>query len=94
MSYQETIKQRIGKNKGRMLTGLEKHQGNIKRACRELGIYRSTFYCWLKQDEIFAKEAIKLIECSKKYHGNAYLQELAKSFEEEDEAIRVMLEKM
>ena len=94
MSYQETIKQRIGKNKGRMLTSLEKHQGNIKRACRELGIYRSTFYRWLRQDEVFAKEAIKLIECSKKYHGNAYLQELAKSFEQEDEAIRAMLEKM
>jgi|GEM_PF-3988161 len=94
MSYQETIKQRIGKNKGRMLTSLEKHQGNIKRACRELGIYRSTFYRWFRKDPIFSGEVVKLIECCKKYHGNVYLQELANSFEQEDTAIRAMLEKM
>lgn len=91
MSYQETINQRVRRNKGRILTYLEECDGNIRDACRKLGIYRSTFYRWLDRDEYFKKEAENIIELMKKFHGSAYLQEISKTFAKEEDDIRKML---
>ena len=44
-----------------ILSALESSLGVVTTACKKTGIPRSTFYKWLKEDEIFAKK-VKDIE--------------------------------
>ena len=44
-----------------MLQSLEKSLGVVTVACKQAGIPRSTYYKWLKEDEVFAN-AVKDIE--------------------------------
>ena len=43
-------------HKKAIIEALEKHLGIVTTACRIVGVGRTTFYGWLKDDEEFAKE--------------------------------------
>ena len=47
--------------KGKVLEALEQSLGVVTFACKSVGVARSTFYNWLKEDEEFNK-AVKEIE--------------------------------
>ena len=39
-----------------MLKALEKSLGIVNNACKIVGVHRSTYYKWMKEDQEFAKE--------------------------------------
>ena len=43
-------------HKKAIIEALEKHLGIVTTACRIVGVGRTTFYGWLKDDEEFAKQ--------------------------------------
>jgi hypothetical protein len=43
-------------HKKAIIEALEKHLGIVTTACRIVGVGRTTFYGWLKEDEEFAKQ--------------------------------------
>jgi len=43
-------------HKKAMIAALEKSLGIVTTACKKVGIVRTTFYDWLKEDKEFAKE--------------------------------------
>lgn len=48
--------------KKRFLSALESNDGHIQETCTQLGIPRSTFYLWRKEDEEFAQAVEDVFE--------------------------------
>jgi len=48
-------------NKKEILEALEEHKGIVSSACASIGLARSTYYDWLKSDEVF-KAAVDEIQ--------------------------------
>ena len=59
MATNETIQERIAKDKEVVLDALNKSSGIVASACKAAGISRFTFYKWLKEDSDFAEKASK-----------------------------------
>ena len=57
MATNETIRERIAKDKQAVLEALNKSSGIVASACKAAGISRFTFYKWQHDDAIAAYEA-------------------------------------
>lgn len=55
MATNETIQERIAKDKEVVLDALNKSSGIVASACKAAGISRFTFYKWLMEDSDFAE---------------------------------------
>lgn len=52
---QSTVERRIAEDKRKFLIAFVKHKGIVKYTCAEVGINRSTYYDWRKNDVEFAQ---------------------------------------
>ena len=56
MDIMKENQNRTEHHKKAMIAALEKSLGIVTTACKKVGIGRTTFYDWLKEDKEFAKE--------------------------------------
>ena len=67
MATNETIQERIAKDKEVVLDALNKSSGIVASACKAAGISRFTFYKWLKEDSDFAEKVEDIKELQKDF---------------------------
>lgn len=67
MATNETIQERIAKDKQAVLEALNKSSGIVASACKAAGISRFTFYKWLKDDKEFAEKVEDVQELQKDF---------------------------
>lgn len=48
--------------KAKVLDALEKYHGIVSTACKSIGLARSTFYLWLKEDKDFSDKVEEITE--------------------------------
>jgi len=59
-----------------MIEALKKNMGIISSACEEVGISRQTHYNWLKDDEVYRKDAEEILEYTLDYVENKLLEKI------------------
>ena len=67
MATNETIQERIAKDKEVVLDALNRSSGIVASACKAAGISRFTFYKWLKEDSDFAEKVEDIKELQKDF---------------------------